>query len=138
MREWFSEHIMSLLIVIIGILTPAIPLILTVGFLVAADFMFALYKAYKLNEPITSRKMGNTISKMVLYTVAILSVFFLEVYVLDKVLPISKIAAGLICLVEFKSLDESFKKLFNWSLWEKMKTILDRGNSSTKDIMKDL
>ena len=138
MRNWFSEHIVSLVIVVVGILTPVIPLVLTVGFLVAADFIFALYKAYKLNEPITSRKMGNTVSKMVLYTVAILSVFFLEVYVLDKVLPISKIAAGLICLVEFKSLDESFKKLFNWSLWEKMKTILDRGNSSTKDIMKDL
>lgn len=137
MRNWFSEHAMSLLIVIIGVLSPVIPILLTVGFLVIADFIFALYKAYKLNEPITSRKMGNTISKMTLYTIAILSVFFLEVYVLDKILPISKIAAGLICLVEFKSLDESFKKLFNWSLWDKMKVILSRGDSSTKDIFKD-
>lgn len=137
MRNWFSEHIMSLLIVVIGVLSPVIPILLTVGFLVIADFLFALYKAYKLNEPITSRKMGNTISKMTLYTIAILSVFFLEVYILDKVLPITKIASGLICVVEFKSLDESFKKLFNWSLWDKMKSLLDRGNSSTKDIFKD-
>ena len=137
MKNWFSEHLVSLLIVIVGVLSPVIPLVLTVGFLVVADFIFAIYKAYKLKEPITSRKMGNSVSKMVLYTIAILSVFFLEVYVLDKVLPISKIAAGLISVVEIKSLDESFKKLFNWSLWDKMKAILDRGSSSTKDIFKD-
>ncbi len=138
MKNWFSQHITPLLIVIISVISPVIPLILTVGILVMTDFIFAIYKAFKLNEEITSRKMSNTITKMTLYSLAVISVFFIEKYVLDFIIPASKIASGLICFIELKSIDESFKKIFNWSLWDKMKIIISRGDSSTKDILKDL
>lgn len=121
-----------------SVISPTIPLITTVGVLVMTDFIFALYKAYKLSEEITSRKMANTVSKMTLYSLTIVSVFLIEKYIMSSSIPASKIAAGLICFVELKSIDESFAKIFNWSLWEKMKVIILRGNSSTKDIIKDL
>jgi len=132
------NHINSLFIATLAVFTPVLPLLLTTGFLIIADFLFGIYRAFKKGEVITSRKMGNTISKIVLYNLAILSVYFLDHYVIKSGLNLEKIAAGLIGIVEIKSLDESFKTLFGWSIWDKLKVILQRGSSTTKDLLDDI
>lgn len=135
MKTWIANNIIPLLISFMAVISPAVPLILTVGFLVVVDFLFAIYRQWKQDpSKITSRKMGNTISKLTTYTLAILSIFFLEKYILLGVLPITKIAAGLICVVELKSIDESFFILHKYSLWTKIIAVIKRGESNTKDI----
>ena len=134
MKTFFINLLVSLL----AILSPVKPLLLTVGFLIIVDFIFGIWRAKKLGETITSRKMSNTLSKMVLYNLAILSVYLLGKYVIDTGLPLEKIAAGLISIIEIKSLDESFQKIFGFSLWQKIAKAINRGSSTTKDILKDI
>lgn len=124
-----------LLVSCVAILSPIKPLMLTIGFLIMVDFIFAVYKAYKLKEKITSRKMGSTIPKIVLYNLSIMSVYFLNKYIFNTDLPLEKIVAGLIAVVEIKSIDESFKQLFGYSFWAKLKKIINRGTSTTKDLL---
>jgi len=138
MRTWITTHINSLIIAILAVFTPILPLLLTTGFLIVADFCFGIYRAYKKGEVITSRKMGNTISKIVLYNLAILSVYFLDHYVINSGLNLEKIVAGLIGLTEIKSLDESFNTLFGFSIWKKRKKLIQRGSSTTKDLLDDV
>jgi hypothetical protein len=128
----------NLLVSLLAILSPVKPLLLTVGFLIIVDFIFGIWRAKKLGETITSRKMSNTLSKMVLYNLAILSVYLLGKYVIDTGLPLEKIAAGLISIIEIKSLDESFQKIFGFSLWQKIAKAINRGSSTTKDILNDI
>lgn len=138
MRTWILTNLHNLLIAIIAVLSPVKELLLTVGFLIIMDFIFGLYRAFKKNEPISSRKMGNTISKILLYNIMVLSVYFLDHYILKSGINLEKIAAGLIGIVEIKSLDESFKTLFGWSIWDKLKKALQRGSSTTKDLLDDI
>lgn len=127
-----------LLISLVAVLTPVKPMLLTVGFLVVSDFIFGLYKSYKKGLNITSRKMSNTITKLLLYTITILAVFFLETYIITDVLPFTKLVAGLISLVEIKSIDEHFNSLFGYSIWSKLRAFIDRGKSTTKDVFDDI
>jgi hypothetical protein len=136
MKTWLSNHFTPLFISIMAVISPAVPLLLTIGFLVVVDFIFAIYRQWKQDpKQITSRKMSNTITKLGTYTLTILAIFFLEKYILVEVLPITKIAAGLICLVELKSIDESFYILNKYSLWTKIIALIKRGESNTKSII---
>lgn len=136
MKLWLTNHLSLLFISIMTVISPIIPLLLTVGFLVIVDFIFAIYRQWKQDpKQITSRKMSNTISKLATYTLAILSVYFLEKYIMIEVLPITKMAAGLICLVELKSIDESFFILNKYSIWTKIIALINRGQSNTKDLI---
>jgi hypothetical protein len=136
-KAWILSHLNTLFIATIAVISPVKPLLLTVGFLIVADFIFGIYRAYRLKENITSRKMGNTISKIILYNLAILSVYFLDKNILDTGLHLEKICAGLIGVVEIKSLSESFYILTGIDIWTKLKGILERGESNTKDLLDD-
>lgn len=138
MKTWILNNLHNLLIATLAVISPVKELLLTVGFLIMMDFMFGIYRAYRKDEVINSRKMGNTISKMFLYNMMVLSVYLLDHYILKTGLNLEKIAAGLIGVVEIKSLDENFKILFGWSIWEKLKNSIQRGSSTTKDIIDDI
>jgi len=130
-----KNYLIYLLISLTAVFTPVLPLLLTVGFLIGADFFVGLYKAYKLKQEITSRKLGHTISKMLLYQVTILSLFLFETFILDSVLPITKIGAGLIAVVELKSISESVEIMTGVSIWKRIVKVVKRGNSETKDFL---
>lgn len=130
-----KQYITPLLASLVAIFTPVVPTLLTVGFLIILDFIVGIYRAFKLNEAITSRKMGNTISKMLLYQSMILSIFLLETFILADILPLTKIAASLISVVEIKSISESIEKITGVNIWYKMTRMLRRGKSETKDFL---
>lgn len=132
MKNWIISHFDSIIITLMAFFAPTVPLLLSIGFLVGVDFIFGIYRAWKTNQEITSRKMSKTITKIFLYNMAILSVWVLEKNIIGSEIPITKIVAGMICLVETKSIDETFKLVFGFSIWEKMKKALGRGDSLTK------
>ncbi len=128
MKSW----LISILVGIFSVLTPLVPLFVTVTLLITADFIFGIIRAWKTKEMISSRKMGNTITKITLYNLCILVIFLVETYIIPGI-PLTKLAAGVIAMVELKSVDESFQLLFGFSIYEKLKSKLQRGESETKD-----
>jgi hypothetical protein len=130
-----KQYITPLLASLVAVFTPVLPTLLTVGFLIALDFIVGIYRAFKLGEEITSRKMGNTISKMLLYNITILSLWVFEKYILQDAIPITKIGAALISITELKSIDESVEKLTGVGIWKKLVRIVKRGDSETKDFL---
>jgi fumarate reductase subunit D len=130
-----KQYITPLLASLVAVFTPVLPTLLTVGFLIALDFIVGIYRAFKLGEEITSRKMGNTISKMLLYNITILSLWVFEKYILQDAIPITKIGAALISITELKSIDESVEKLTGLGIWKKLVRIVKRGESETKDFL---
>jgi len=136
MKSWLLNHLSLILASVVSIFSPVIPLILTLLFLVGIDFILAVYRSYRIDpKSITSRKMSNTIGKILIYTSTILSLFLLEKYILDSILPITKMVVALISFVEIKSIDESFKLLLGYSFYEKLVDMVKRGSSNTKNIL---
>jgi hypothetical protein len=98
--------------------------------------VFAIYSAYKKNpSSVTSRKMGNTIGKLLIYISTIMVVYLVEKYILIDILPITKMVAGLISFVELKSIDETFNNLMGFSFYTGLINMIKRGASTTKDIV---
>lgn len=128
MKTW----LIHLWIGIVAFLTPLFPMALLVSTLIGTDFVFGLYRAYKTQEQINSRKMGHTISKMFLYNMAVLSVFMLEKIIIGTDMQFTKIAVGVIAMVEMKSIDESFRILYGFSIYESLVERLKRGTNENK------
>ena len=117
---------------ILGVLTPVAPIIYTLTFVIICDFLFGLYRAYKCKEEITSRKMAQTLPKLLLYNIIIIALFLVDKYVMNTGIGLEKVAATLMILIEMKSVDESFKTIFGYSLWNKVIDSIERGKSITK------
>lgn len=103
MKDWLEK------IIIAGIaaLAPIHPVLISVGFLIVADLLTGIWAAKKRGEKISSAAMRRTVSKIVIYQLAVIGGFVLEKYLLSDLLPVSKIVAGVIGLVEFKSMLEN-------------------------------
>ena len=103
MKEWLYKG----LLVLAATLAPIKPLLLACGALIIADLITGIMAAKKRKEKINSADMRRSLSKMVVYQIAIISAFVLEKYMLDNLLPVSKIVSGVIGMVEFKSILEN-------------------------------
>ena len=130
-----KQYLMPMFVAAISIFTPVVPMLLTIGVLIVIDFLVGIYRAFKMGEQITSRKMGNTISKMFLYQLTIISLFLFETYILGSIMPVTKIGAVLISITELKSIDESVEKMTGVGVWRKLVKIIKRGESETKDFI---
>lgn len=137
-------NLITVLTTITAFFLPIQPLILTVGLFIGADTVLGIYRAKKKNEPVTSRRLSNIVSKMVLYEGAVLLFFLLEKFILaDFVMAfvaipwfLTKIIAATLCLIEVKSMDESFTSIYGFSVWDKFKSYLKR-SKELKDELQD-
>ena len=82
--------------------------------------MTGVWKNVKKGEEFQSSKMSNTISKTVLYNIAIISAFLLEIYIIPF-LPVSKIVAGFLVTTEFQSLIENIGEITGIDIWGNIK-----------------
>lgn len=126
---------------VIGILlaffAPIAGLVLTVGLLIFSDTILGMYRAHKLGEKITSRKMSRLVSKLVLYEASILLVFCVDQFLLGELVKVltsvpnfvTKLAAIGLAGIELKSINESLQ-LLGINVWASIKGILAR----TKEI----
>ncbi len=100
----------------ISYFTPAVPLMFSIGCLVLLDLATGIQKAKKLNEEVTSKKMRPTVTKGIGYMCAILAAHAFENVVPG--LESMKIVAGLIAVIEVKSLDENIRVITGKSLFK--------------------
>ena len=81
------------LLALVTIFLPIKELMITIGFLVGADMIVGIWKAIKLGIKIRSRRMSDSVTKMLLYQLAIVSGFLIETYIIEQLIPINKIKA---------------------------------------------
>lgn len=124
------------LLAAISIFLPIKELMLTIGFLVGADMVVGIWKSLKVGQPIRSRRMSDTITKMLLYQLAIVSGFLIEKYIITDILPIAKLIGSVIAIIEFKSIVESIEAVTGKNLWSKIKEVIGRKSDDIDNIMK--
>jgi hypothetical protein len=121
----------------LAVFLPIKELMLTIGFLVAADMVVGIWKALKLKQRIRSRRMSDTITKLLLYQIAIMSGFLIETFIISELIPITKLVATVIAVIEFKSIIESIESVTGKDLWSRIKTIIGRKSEDITDAMTD-
>lgn len=112
-----KKYLIELAVAIAVVLAPIKAVMITVGVLVAADLIFGIWAAKKRGEAITSARMSHSVTKCLVYQGAVISGFLVEKYLMDGVLPVCKIIAGVIGSVELKSLLESANDILGQPLF---------------------
>lgn len=116
----------------IGVIAPLKAIVLIIIAAVFIDFFLAIYNAWKKGIPITSRKMYQTIPKLLIYVSVIIILYYSNLYVFEIPMDLHKIVGGFILLTEFKSIDENIKLILGFSLFSQLTGFLSRGKNSSK------
>ncbi len=113
MKSW----LINLCLATVAVFAPIQGIITTVLVLIILDMILGVLAAKKRGEKISSAGLRRTVSKFFIYEMAILAGFLIEIYLIGGMLPVSKLIAGIIGVVELKSLLESLDQLNGSSLF---------------------
>lgn len=126
------QFLTNLSLIVITALAPIHAVLLVVGILVIVDAATGVWAAYKRGEKIKSAGLRRTVSKTIIYQVAVICGFLLEHYLMGDIMPISKIVAGMIGVVEFKSILENSDSIYGGSLFRDILKKLGSQNDEFK------
>lgn len=108
---------------LIAFITPLTPMLLLIGCLLISDVVTAMWRDKLAKKRLNSKAMGKTVTKMILYMVAVLLAHGMET--VFGLLPFVNITGGYICLVEFKSNIENISEATGIDLWNAIKSKID-------------
>ena len=106
-----KDYISGLLVSTLAVFAPIKAVLLVTGVLIFADLITGVMAAKKKGQAINSAGLRRTVTKLAIYNTAIMIGFLVETYMLEGFIPISKIASGLIGVVESASLYENLNVL---------------------------
>jgi hypothetical protein len=128
--------------ILIGLFAPIAGIMFTVGLLILIDTVIGIWKARKLGEKITSRGFSKIISKMLLYQGAIMTFFLVDRFILGDILSqvwtiphlLTKAVGLVLASVEIFSIDENYRAIKKYGLWDAAKRLLSRAKEAKKEI----
>ena len=135
MKNWLQ----NLLIVSVAALSPIHSIMIVVCVLIIADLVTGIWAAVKRNEPISSAALRRTISKMVIYQIAVISAFIVQKWLLADIIPAVNLVAGVIGMVELKSVLENASKILGTDLFKLVIAKLGSDNDEkVKELVKNI
>lgn len=124
-----KELAIKLSLASIAALAPIHAVMITVGVLIFADLFTGIWAARKEGIPFSSARARDSITKIAIYQTVIVTGFLVETHLLMGAVPIVKLAAGVIGMVEFTSLIENINIILGHDLFQK---IIDKFGSKNK------
>lgn len=106
-----KAYLEALALSIIAIFAPIKAIMITAMALVFVDLVLGLMAARKRKEPITSAGFRRTITKALVYEAGLMIGFVTEIYLLNGLIPVSKLIGAMIGVVECKSCLENLNEL---------------------------
>lgn len=100
-----EKWIGPILLVFLTSIAPIHSVLTVVAVLIVSDLFLGIWAAFKKKSKITSARLRDTVTKMFIYYIVIVLGFFVQQHLVD--LPIVKITASVIGIVEIKSLFEN-------------------------------
>jgi hypothetical protein len=133
----------KILIVIMAFILPIKFLLVVTGLAIFLDTITGIYKAIKIKDSITSRKLSNILSKFLLYESAILFAYILDKYLLGEFtifivnipLLITKIVTVTLVFIEVFSINENIRIITGISFFQKFKDFVTRAKNIKEDIV---
>jgi phage-related holin len=118
-------------------LVPTYEMISVIQFLLIIDFVTGIWKSLKINQPITSKRMADSITKVVLYALGVIVMYVLQHHIAKDLVNIMFLFAALICTRETKSIVENIELITNTKIWffikEQVLSITKKIKTENKD-----
>jgi len=137
-----QSELLTLISICFAFFLPISGILIMIGVLISIDTITGIWKAKKIGEKITSRKLSAIISKLALYEVTVIMFFLIDQFILNDIIltffsvpfMLTKIVALVLSSIEVMSINESYKQVYHLDLWQSMKLLFARA----KDIKEDL
>jgi hypothetical protein len=144
LQKALENHMTKIILGLMAFLAPIQGILITVGVLILADTILGVWKARKLKEKISSRKLSQIISKMFLYEGTIVLFFMIDKFMLGDILQqffaveylLTKVVALVLASIEVFSMDENYRAVRTYGLWHAFKKLVGRARD-VKDELKD-
>jgi hypothetical protein len=101
------SYLKSLALAVIAVFMPIQPMLVAAFALASVDLVLGILSAKNQKQAITSQGLKRTVAKIFLYELAILMSYVAEHYLLNGLMPVTKLVAGFIGAVELKSILEN-------------------------------
>ena len=139
-----QKEILTLTSIIFAFFLPISGILIMIGVLIAIDTFTGIWKANKLKEKITSRKLSGIISKLALYEITVIMFFLIDRFILNDIMltffsvpfMLTKVTALVLASIEVMSINENYKVVKGIDLWQSMKLLFSRAKEIKKDINK--
>ena len=139
-----QKEILTLTSIIFAFFLPISGILIMIGVLIAIDTFTGIWKANKLKEKISSRKLSGIISKLALYEITVIMFFLIDNFILNDIIltffsvpfMLTKVTALVLASIEVMSINENYKIVKGIDLWQSMKLLFARAKDIKKDIDK--
>ena len=137
-----QSKLLTLISICFAFFLPISGILLMIAVLISIDTITGIWKAKKIGDKITSRKLSAIISKLALYEVTVIMFFLIDQFILNDIVltffsvpfMLTKIVALVLSSIEVMSINENYKAVKSIDLWQSMKLLFARA----KDIKDDL
>lgn len=142
LQKALDNHMTKIIVALMAFLAPIQGILITVGVLILADTIIGIWKAKRLKEKVTSRKLSQVISKMFLYQITIILFYMIDKFILGDILQhffaveflLTKVVALVLSSIEVFSMDENYRAVRTYGLWHAFKRLVGRA----KDVKEEL
>ena len=139
-----QSQLLTLISICFAFFLPISGILLMIGVLISIDTITGIWKAKKLKEKITSRKLSAIISKLALYEVTVIMFFLIDQFILNDIIltffsvpfMLTKIVALVLSSIEVMSINESIKQVKGVDLWQSGKALFARAKEVKDNLNK--
>jgi hypothetical protein len=139
-----QSELLTLISICLAFFIPISGILLMIGVLIIFDTVAGIWKAKKIGEKITSRRLSAIISKLALYEVTVIMFFLIDVFILNDIMlkffsvpfMLTKLVSLVLSSIEVMSINESWKQVKQVDLWQSAKLLFARAKEIKDDINK--
>lgn len=118
-----QKYLIAAILSFVGLFAPVKGMLIAALALCSADLVTGVLASRKRGDPITSSKLRRTVVKALVYESTIIASFTTQHWLTGDAFPLTSWAAGVIGLVELKSVMENLNTLSGQDL---LKAVLDK------------
>ncbi len=139
-----QQELLTIVSICFAFFIPISGILIMIGVLISIDTFTGIWKANKLEEKITSRKLSSIISKLALYEITVIMFFLIDQFILNDIIltffsvpfMLTKVVALVLASIEVMSINENYKVVKGIDLWQSMKLLFARAKDIKDDINK--
>jgi hypothetical protein len=139
-----QSKLLTLISICFAFFLPISGILIMIGVLISIDTITGIWKANKIGDKITSRKLSAIISKLALYEVTVIMFFLIDQFILNDIIltffsvpfMLTKVVALVLASIEVMSINENYKVVKGIDLWQSMKLLFARAKEVKEDLNK--
>lgn len=140
-----SIYITQIAAVMLSFISPIAGVLMAVGAFIFLDTIIGIWKAKKIKQKVTSRRLSSVVNKMLVYQLTVITFFILGHFIVNDIVKtfldvdyaMTKLIAIILISIEFFSIDESFKTATGKGLLERFTHLVNTYKSNKKSFRKD-